>query len=1027
MNTINFINRTLFFCLFLFLFNPAFSQKQKEKAEITITGVVVDEFGETLPSVSIYLKDRPGTGSVSDMDGKFMMKGHKNDVVIFTFIGYNKTELLLTESKKDLKIQLDPSSVMLEEAVIVGLGKQRKVSVVGAITNVDIAQLQVPATSMNNILGGRVPGVIAMQKSGEPGKNISDFWIRGIGTFGASSGALVLVDGLEGDLSQIDPADIENFSILKDASATAVYGVRGANGVVLVTTKRGEEQKLKITARANYTLSYLNKMPQYLDAYNYAKLANEASVVSGMAPKYTAQELEIIKYGLDPDVYPNVNWRKEILNETSQQQTYYISARGGGSIARYFVSLGMSNESAAYKQEKNSKYKTNVGYNTYNYRSNLDVNVTKTTSFYLGMDGYISVNNMPGMANTDWLWSSQAKLTPLTVPTKYSNGLFPAYGKDDEISPYILLNHTGMSTNSEYKNMVTLAINQDLAFLIPGLKFRIQGALDNRSYATETRAKMLDLYNTSGRNEKGNLIMIKKVNGYDTKYSSKESQWRKYHFEANLNYEKIFNKVHRTSALLYYYMSSEGYTGQSTSMAAIPKRYQGLSSRFTYGYKDTYMIDFNFGYTGSENFRKGEQFGFFPALALGWVPTNYEWVQEKMPFLSYFKVRASYGSVGNDRISNDRFPYLTIINSDAAGGWGGKGLIETVVGADNLRWEKATKADIGLEAKFLNDRLEFVVDVFNDKRNGIFQKRTQLPDYVGVMSMPYSNVGEMRSFGSDGNISYTQNLRKDCSFTVRANFTYANNEVIHWEQPFQKYDYLSLSGRPYDAARGFLSLGLFKDELDVKNSPTQFGTVRPGDIKYKDVTGDGQITDDDMVPLSYSPVPRLMYGFGGEFTYKKFTLGVLFKGTGKTNFFMNGNGYGYVPFYQGATGNVLSIAGDQKNRWTPASYSGNPETENPNARFPRLSYGFNENNSKKSSFWLADSRYLRLQEVSLNYNLSLPVLKRTLGISSLDLQLIGYNLAVWDKVDLWDPELAQYNGYAYPIPLRCAFQVYLNF
>lgn len=1027
MNTINFINRTLFFCLFLFLFNPAFSQKQKEKAEITITGVVVDEFGETLPSVSIYLKDRPGTGSVSDMDGKFTMKGHKNDVVIFTFIGYNKTELLLTESKKDLKIQLDPSSVMLEEAVIVGLGKQRKVSVVGAITNVDIAQLQVPATSMNNILGGRVPGVIAMQKSGEPGKNISDFWIRGIGTFGANSGALVLVDGLEGDLSQIDPADIENFSILKDASATAVYGVRGANGVVLVTTKRGEEQKLKITARANYTLSYLNKMPQYLDAYNYAKLANEASVVSGMAPKYTAQELEIIKYGLDPDVYPNVNWRKEILNETSQQQTYYISARGGGSIARYFVSLGMSNESAAYKQEKNSKYKTNVGYNTYNYRSNLDVNVTKTTSFYLGMDGYISVNNMPGMANTDWLWSSQAKLTPLTVPTKYSNGLFPAYGKDDEISPYILLNHTGMSTNSEYKNMVTLAINQDLAFLIPGLKFRIQGALDNRSYATETRAKMLDLYNTSGRNEKGNLIMIKKVNGYDTKYSSKESQWRKYHFEANLNYEKIFNKVHRTSALLYYYMSSEGYTGQSTSMAAIPKRYQGLSSRFTYGYKDTYMIDFNFGYTGSENFRKGEQFGFFPELALGWVPTNYEWVQEKMPFLSYFKVRASYGSVGNDRISNDRFPYLTIINSDAAGGWGGKGLIETVVGADNLRWEKATKADIGLEAKFLNDRLEFVVDIFNDKRNGIFQKRTQLPDYVGVMSMPYSNVGEMRSFGSDGNISYTQNLRKDCSFTVRANFTYANNEVIHWEQPFQKYDYLSLSGRPYDAARGFLSLGLFKDELDVKNSPTQFGTVRPGDIKYKDVTGDGQITDDDMVPLSYSPVPRLMYGFGGEFTYKKFTLGVLFKGTGKTNFFMNGNGYGYVPFYQGATGNVLSIAGDQKNRWTPASYSGNPETENPNARFPRLSYGFNENNSKKSSFWLADSRYLRLQEVSLNYNLSLPVLKRTLGISSLDLQLIGYNLAVWDKVDLWDPELAQYNGYAYPIPLRCAFQVYLNF
>lgn len=1014
--------------LILFFYGGSITaQESKKESKLTISGIIHDEFGETMPSVNVYLKDRPGMGIVSDIDGKFSISAAKNDIIIFSFIGYNNQEFVATKNVNDLEIKLIPSSEMLEETVIVGMGTQRKVSVVGAIASVDVGELQVPATSMNNILGGRVPGVISVQNSGEPGKNIAEFWVRGIGTFGASSGALVLIDGLEGVLSQVDPADIESFSILKDASATAVYGVRGANGVVLVTTKRGTEQKLKITGRANLTVSYLNKMPEYLDAYDYAKLANEASVVSGKNPRYTDRELEIIKYGLDPDMYPNVDWQKEILNRTSLQQTYYVSAQGGGSIARYFISLGMSNESAAYKQDETSKYKSNVGYNTYNYRSNLDVNITKTTSVYLGNDGFISINNKPGMANTDWLWSSQAKLTPLTVPTRYSNGLFPAYGKDDQISPYILLNHTGMATEEEYKNMVTLAVNQKLDFIIPGMKVKIQGALDNRSYVTEVRSKMMDLYNAAGRNAKGELIMIKKVNAHDTWYSSDDYQWRKYHFEGNLTYDHVFNADHRTSGLLYYYMSSEKATNNTTSMSAIPKKYQGVSSRLTYGYKDTYMIDANFGYTGSENFKKGEQFGFFPAVALGWIPSNYDFIKRKLPFMNYLKIRASYGQVGNDRISDDRFPYLTIINSNASGGWGGQGLIENVVGADNLAWEKSTKADLGVEAKFLNERLSFVVDIFNDKREGIFQKRTQLPSYVGAVYMPYSNVGAMKSYGSDGNISFSQKVGKDISFTLRGNFTYSTNKILHWEQPFQKYDYLSYKGKPYNVSRGFISLGLFKDDQDVKNSPAQFGKLRPGDIKYKDVTGDGVITDDDRVPLSYSPIPRLMYGFGGEFTYKDFTLGLLFKGTGKSDFFLNNNGYGYIPFYGGALGNVLSIAGEQNNRWTPASYSGNPATENPNAKFPRLSYGYNENNSKTSSFWMADSRYLRLQEVTLNYNLKHNALKQYLGISSVDLQLIGYNLAVWDKVDLWDPELAGYNGYAYPIPMRFAFQLYINF
>ena len=1011
--------------LMFFLSNTLFSQQSATK--FTLEGTVFSEQDETLIGVNIHLKDRPTTGWATDFNGKFSVQVNKGDILIFSYIGFQDLEYQVMKPDSHVKIVMKQAVQELEEMVVVGLGQQRKASVVGAITSVDVGSLQVPATSINNMLGGRVAGVISMQSSGEPGKNISEFWVRGIGTFGASSGALVLIDGLEGTLNQIDPADIESFSVLKDASATAVYGVRGANGVVLITTKRGGSGKLKITTRSNVKLSLLKRLPDYLDAYDYATLANEASVVSGNQPRYSDIQLELIRYGLDNDLYPNVNWQKEILNTASWQNTHYISAQGGGTVARYFMSLGISSESAAYKQDESSKYRKDVSYNTYNYRANLDINLTKTTQLYLGLDGYISINNLPGMMDTDWLWSSQAQLTPLTVPTKYSNGLLPAYGKDDLISPYVLLNHTGMSTKEDYKNMVTLAVNQDLKFITKGLTAKVQVALDNRAYLTEKRHKMPDLYNSSRRTPDGELVMIKRVNAYDAKYESNESQWRKYFLEANIHYDNVFDQKHRIGGLLYYYMSSEKWTIYRTSMLAIPKKYQGISGRVTYGFKDTYMIDANFGYTGSENFKKGEQFGFFPSVALGWVPSQYEWTQKNMPFLNFLKLRASYGTVGNDRITDDRFPYLTIVNTNAAGGWGGSGLIETVVGADNLKWEKSTKADVGIEAKLLNNNLEFVLDVFHDNREGIFQRRTQLPAWVGSMTMPYGNVGSMVSYGADGNASYTHKLNNDLSFTIRGNFTYSTNKIKNWEQPYQKYDYLSYSNKPYNVLRGFKAVGLFKDEKDVLNSPTQFGNVRPGDIKYKDVTGDGKITDDDKVPLSYSPFPRLMYGFGAEVRYKDFTLGLLFKGRGRTDFFKNNNGYGYLPFYGGNTGNVLSMVKDQSNRWTPAWYSGDPKTENPNAIFPRLTYGKNENNDKFSSFWLGDSRYLRFEELTVNYNLRMAALKRLLGVNSIDLQFVGHNLYVWDKVKIWDPEQADKNGYAYPLPMTFALQIYINF
>ncbi|MBS5612983.1 MAG: SusC/RagA family TonB-linked outer membrane protein, partial [Prevotella buccalis] len=503
---------------------------------------------------------------------------------------------------------------------------------------------------------------------------------------------------------------------------------------------------------------------------------------------------------------------------------------------------------------------------------------------------------------------------------------------------------------------------------------------------------------------------------------------------------------HRTSALIYYYLSDEKDSNDATSnLSAIPLRYQGVSGRITYGFRDTYLVDVNFGYTGSENFQPGKQYGFFPSIALGWVPTNYDFMREHLPWLDYFKIRASYGTVGNDRITSTRFPYLTKVHEGTAEVWGVPGietLGETRIGADNLAWERAIKSNLGVEGKLFGSKLEFVVDIFKDQRNGIFQQRVQVPEYVGVISNPYANVGKMMSCGADGNISYSTNLTKDFGVTLRGNFTYSKNKVQNWEDAYKEYPYLAYNGFPYNSIRGYQAIGLFKDEDDIKYSPKQsFGAVMPGDIKYKDVNGDGVITIMDKVPLTHSNYPLVMYGFGTELRYKNFSLGLLFKGTGKTSFFYVGqttrvhgesevNGMGYMPFFQGNEGNVLTLAADPANRWIPKEYALahgiDPSlAENPHARFPRLQYGNNTNNSQLSTFWEGDSRYLRLQEITLNYHFS-PKFMRNIGIGSLDIQFIGTNLFTWDKVKIFDPEQAVWNGRKYPIPTTYALQLYVN-
>ena len=1037
----------IFALLLMYVLVPALAQQR-----LTVSGTVSEQ-GGALPGVTVFVKNQTGIGTTTDINGKFSITAERGQVILFSFIGYQTVEYFVEREISDLQITMVETTAEIEEVVIAALGTtQRKITTVGALSTVDTKDLQVPATSLANILGGRMSGVITMQESGEPGKNISEFWIRGIGTFGANASALVLIDGLEGDLNSVDPADIESFSILKDASATAVYGVRGANGVVLITTKQGHEGKLKLSVRSNFTVAKLQRMPEYVRSYPYAQLRNEAFRVRGNTPFYLEGDMEIIRYGLDPDIFPDVDWQSEIMNPVSFQQTYYISAQGGSNVARYFLSLGTSNETAAYKVDPNGEFNAKTGYNTYSYRTNLNINLTPTTQVFFSADGYLTRKTQPGINNTDWLWFSLSQYTPVLVPLKYSTGHIPAYGVNDQISPYVLLNYTGTASENTNTFKSTISLNQDLSIILSGLTLRIQGAFDSKTYFNERRYVLPDLYRASGRTVDGELQLTRRVNQVNAQYNFSQRQYRRYHLESTLNYEKIFADVHRFSALVYYYMSDSKDTNDITgsninsSMAAIPKRYQGISSRFTYGYRDTYLLDFNFGYTGSENFQKGRRYGFFPSIALGWVPTQYDWTKNNLTWLDFFKIRASYGTVGNDKISNSRFPYLTMVNTGVNTGWGydENGLSESSIGADNLMWERAIKSNIGIDVRLLKDAVNFTIDFFSDQRDGIFQRRANIPGYVGLLQMPFGNVGKMISYGSDGNISYRHELNKDMNFTIRANYTYSINKVQNWEQASQPYDYLEYTGYPYNAVRGLVSMGLFRDEQDVKSSPRQTWSseVLPGDIRYMDVNGDGIINNDDRVVLSYPTYPRLMYGFGGEFQWKRFTIGCLFKGTGNNDYYHVGqtvsqfgssyiNGMGYVPFHGDELGTVLSIAADPRNRWIPMDYAlangiDPALAENPDARFPRLDHEYNANNSQLSDFWKGNKKYLRFQEATINYNWRAEFFRKV-NISAVDLQLVGSNLYVWDSVNIFDPEQAQFNGRAYPIPLRVTFQIYVHF
>ncbi len=703
-------------------------------------------------------------------------------------------------------------------------------------------------------------------------------------------------------------------------------------------------------------------------------------------------------------------------------------------MARYYLSLGMQNKEAIFKQDKGvNKYDTNVNYKQYNFRANVEVNMTKSTILNLGLETVLVNQNSPGYGdNSDALWQAQANLTPVTVPLVYSTGQLPTYGTNNtDMSPYVLLNHTGYRNYFGNTTNLIVSLRQDLSQLTKGLSVTALFNFNSNGKMWASRSKTPELYYATDRKRNGDLNLRKVTDAIPQGYEGWEEVDRKYYFEARANYERLFDEKHRVTGLVHFYLQDYVNSKFKTPLTAIPKRYVGLSSRLTYSYKDTYLIEANLGYTGSEAFANGQKFGTFPAISGGWIPTQYQVVKDALPFLSYLKFRASYGEVGNDKLTWDdsvRFPYLTIIGTGGSGIWNsGGGLTETQVGSANLRWEKAAKTNFGIDLKLFNDRFDMTVDFFKDIRSGIYQQRASTPGEFGLVSLPWANVGKMKSWGIDGHVAYTHTFTPDTYITFRGNFTQSKNEITEYEEAIVRYPYQSSVGYQSGINRGFIALGLFKDEDDIAYSPKQNlgSNVLPGDIKYKDVNGDGVVDWGDQVPLEYSSTPQIQYGLGTEFNYKNWNLSVLFEGTARMKYFVGGTGY--FPFAGEETGNILTMVADQANRWTSAEISGDPSTENPNAKFPRLTYGNNANNNCNSTFWLRDGSYLRLKNVTLAYTTKNAFFRKA-GIKSAVFSLIGENLWLWDKGDkIFDPTQASSNGAVYPVQRVVTLQCNLKF
>ncbi|TKC07977.1 TonB-dependent receptor [Pedobacter polaris] len=1007
------------------------NELKNSSVDITIRGIVKDENGSPIPGAGVKVKGTLITVA-TDVNGSFSISApSESSVLIITYVGYETQEVTVGTSKS-LNIQLKPSENKLEEVAIVGFGTQRKVSLIGAQSTIDAKELKIPVASVTQSLAGRIAGVVGVQRSGEPGRSAADIWVRGISTFGGGSSApLILVDGVARSISNIDPEDIESFTVLKDASGTAVYGARGANGVILVNTKRGKVGKPSIFFDYNEGLSTFTRHPEALDGVTYMNLANEALTGRGQAAKYSQDYINRTASGVDPLVYPNVNWMEELFKDYSHIRRANLNASGGVDNAQYYVSLAYYNEGGFLKTSDLASYNSAMDYKRYNFTSNLNLKLTGTTKLDLGLQGYVSSGNYPG-ETTESIFGSALDVSPVEYPLIYPNGLVPGRSSNGGFrNPYADLTRRGYRT--EYGNQLysNIRVTQDLKMFTQGLSASVMGAFDNASNNSIKRSKRESTFFLRDINNPykadGSLDLIQtftSAQNYLT-YEPSRGGNRKFYAEGSINYDRSFGK-HRVGGLVLGYSEdrTEPFAGDFTS--SIPFRNLGLAARATYSYDDRYFAEFNLGYNGSESFAPNKRFGTFPAFGLGWIPSNEKFWEPIKDVISFMKFRYSNGVTGIGDLPGRRFAYLTLVADNATGYQFGQnftnpgGINVTDYGID-ASWAESRKQDLGMEIRTLNDNLYLIVDIFKEYRTGIFFQRQSIPGYIGLTNQPFGNLGIVDNRGIDATLEYNVKIGQvDLGF--RGTFTYNKDKIISDDRPQQPYPWMSRIGNNVLGRYGYKAEKLFDNqaEIDASATPGSKSSIKPGDIKYSDLNNDGLINDYDKAYIGRGDIPNKVYGFGLNVSYKGFALSTFFQGVHGADIMLGGSGI--FPFNGGGgLSNAYTVATD---RWTPE----NPRQD---AFYPRLAYGEadNTNNTLESSWWVKDVDFLRLKTAQLSYNLPRRLTEKV-KIKNAAVYLIGTNLFTFSDWKLWDPELntgGRANGNRYPLTATLSLGLNLKF
>ncbi len=998
--------------LFVVLLSTINLTAQIEKQNVS--GLVRDRAGLFIANISVQVQGT-NQGTITDAKGEFNVQASKIDSLVFSGIGYI-AQIVAVENNRIINIILEAKQNSLNEVVVVGFGRQRKISVVGAQSTINPEELNMPVSNINTLLAGRLSGVIGVQRGGQPGRNGADIWIRGISTFGSGSSApLILVDGVERPIDNIDPQDVASFTVLKDAAGTAVYGVRGANGVILITTRTGKVGKPSVQVDFSQGVSMFTQVPKMADASAYIQAANESYTTRGQAMKYTQGYLDSTVAGYDPELYPNVDWFDALFKKRGSVRTANVNVSGGSDFLRYYGSVSYYDELGLMKTDQLQNYNADLNFRRFNVTSNVNMNITRTTKLDVGVRGFFSNINQPFISTTD-VFGSAMSTPPTEYPLEYTGGFVPGKNPNGGYrNPWADLTRRGYSTEFNNQLFSNLRLTQDFGFLLKGFSATSMFSFDAYNTQSINRGKREDTFfpdPANPRNADGTLNLTRTFvgSGNYLSYERTNSGRRNFYWESSLNYDNSFGD-HRVGGLVLFYTSdkTDAFAGDYTT--AIPQRYVGLASRVTYSYKDRYFIEGNLGYNGSETFAPENRYGFFPAGGIGWVPSNEKFFEPIKNVISYLKFRYSDGLTGIGEIGGRRFGYLTIVADNEQGYRFARdygymsGINVTEYGAE-VQWAQARKQDLGIEIKTLNDRLSVIIDLFKEKREGIFLRRASLPTFMGLSNPPYGNLGVVDNKGIDGSIEYNGNIG-DVAVTVRGNLTYNKDVMVENDQPAPKYEWMDRRGYNILARFGYIAEGLFRDqkEIDASAVPGDKSIIKPGDIKYKDLNGDGLINSYDQTYVGHGDVPSMVYGFGFGAGYKGFRLDALFTGQYGADIYLAGDAI--QPFANGA--GISNVFANINDRWTEA----NPRED---VFYPRLANGEdrNRNNVQNSSWWIKDADFIRLKTVQIGYTLPKTFMKNVFKNAMIYVQAI--NPITFSNFDLWDLESTVNvgNGTRYP-------------